>query len=131
MKEHEFEAYCLYWIAMRTSILAVGQKISFCPLDDTSEKIGIIFRIEGEQKPESIRVLNYFHNNLKIHEQLRIGGSAFFDVVWEDGTITPRIPERHLRDYAEVMFVPEIADAEEIEQALKNSSLGPCNNTPY
>ncbi len=119
MEEYEFDYYYQYWIEMQRKPLAVGQKIVSGILNGTGEKFGIIFRIKGEQKPESITVLHFFDENRKVSEDLRIGGSAFFDVVWQDGTITSRIPERDLRIHTEVMLIPEIADEEEIEQALK------------
>ncbi len=118
MGEYDFEECYQYWIAMRHKPLMIGQKISAGLFDDGGEKIGIIFNIEGEQKPESIVVLHVFNKYSKMKEDLRIGGNALFDVVWQDGGISS-IPERYIRNYGGVMLIPEIADSNEIEQALK------------
>src|SRR5574344_1618751 len=93
MKEYDVEDYYLYWVATRDKPLVIGQKVSVGLLDGRTEKFGMIFRIKNRQDPESVKEILFFNRDRKICESLRIGGSASFDVVWEDGTITS-LPER-------------------------------------
>ena len=69
---------------------------------------GIIYKINGTQKPETVGTILGF---------MSTGGNASFDVVFENGTISPGIPESIVRG---VQWEPRdgIASADEIQQAL-------------
>jgi Large polyvalent protein associated domain 30/Large polyvalent protein associated domain 29 len=73
---------------------------------------GIIFKIHGDQKPDTIH---------KVCGFMQAGGNALLDVVFENGTISPGIPESIIRG---VQWEPRdgIASADEISQALNFAS---------
>jgi hypothetical protein len=70
---------------------------------------GIIFHIRGEQRPDSVRSLG--------NGVVAMGGGAFFDVVFDDGTISRGIPEAIVRG-VQWEISDQVASPEEIEEAL-------------
>ena len=70
-------------------------------------KDGIVYAIHGDQKPDSVRVLGGV---------MQTGGSADFDIVWEDGTESRRIPECIVLG-VQWNLLEGVANAEEITKA--------------
>jgi len=89
-----------------TDLVVIGQRVH-CIL--YGGKDGTVVGITGEQKPQTASSLNGVI--------CLGGGSAHFDIIWDDGTQSPRIPESLLRAsvqwriYTEVVSQKEIADA--------------------
>ncbi len=69
---------------------------------------GIVYAIHGEQAPQSIGTLGGF---------ISYGGSAYFDIVFEHGGISQKLPESIMRG-VQWRIYDEIATAEEIAEAL-------------
>ena len=84
-----------------------GQKVH-CALYGGND--GIIYNVRGEQRPETIQGL--------AGGAVMMGGNAFFDVVFENGTKSPGIPESIVWGVQWKIY-DEIATPEEIETALK------------
>jgi len=76
---------------------------------------GIIFKITGDQRPETIR---YLGGGCMV-----TGGSATIDVVFAKGTISRAIPESIIRGVQWRISDSELASAEEIQLALAYAHL--------
>ena len=76
---------------------------------------GIIFKIRGDQNPESIRQLG--------GGCVVMGGSASIDVVFEKGTISRGIPESIVRGVQWRISDGDLASEEEIQIALAYAEL--------
>ena len=76
---------------------------------------GIIFKIRGEQRPESIQRLG--------GGCMVTGGSATFDIVFAKGTISRGIPESIIRGVQWRISDGELASEEEIQHALAFAQL--------
>ena len=70
---------------------------------------GIVYAIHGDQQPESIHT---------ILGCMQAGGNATLDVVFENGTVSPQIPESIIRG-VQWEIRDGIASADEIQQALQ------------
>ena len=75
---------------------------------------GIIFGISGQQDPGSIKSLG--------GGCVVMGGSADFDIVFDNGTISKCIPESIIRGIQWEIY-PEIATEEEIKTALAHAEV--------
>ena len=71
---------------------------------------GIIFDVHGTPSPQTVR-----HGN-----GMAFGGSARYDVVFHDGTVSRQIPETIIR-CVQWRVLPGIASEAEIDAALKNA----------
>ncbi len=116
MKEYSFEEMIEYDMKMEGKPIAIGQRVFV--MTNEGYKFGIIFRIKGEQKPETVKRMDFSADGK--FEVILTGGNALFDIVWDDGTISPRIPERHIRGEEKNVccLVPEVANADEIRRRL-------------
>jgi len=76
---------------------------------------GIVFKIRGDQNPESIRSLG---NGCVV-----TGGSASFDIVFAKGTISRGIPESIIRGVQWRISDGELANEDEIQHALAYAEL--------
>ena len=76
---------------------------------------GIIFKISGDQRPESIKRLG--------GGCVVMGGSATIDVVFANGTISRGIPESIVRGVQWRISEGDLAGAEEIQHALAYAHL--------
>ncbi len=76
---------------------------------------GIIFKIRGEQRPESIQRLG--------GGCMVTGGSASFDIVFTKGSISRGIPESIIRGVQWSISERELASEEEIAHALAYAQL--------
>lgn len=74
-------------------------------------RYGIVFRIHGEQSPASVG---------SIAGCVSYGGSASFDIVFDNGGMSRGLPESILRGVQWKIF-DKIADAEEIAKALHHA----------
>jgi hypothetical protein len=70
---------------------------------------GIVFNIHGEQRPETIKSLG---GGICV-----MGGNADFDIAWDDGTISYRIPESIVHGVQWHVY-EKVATEEEISKAL-------------
>lgn len=87
-------------------LVAVGQRLH-CILYGGRD--GTVAAIHGEQQPATCGSLG---GGVMI-----TGGNAYFDIVWDDGTRSPRIPEALARDSVQWAFLDEpLATADEIRQ---------------
>lgn len=80
---------------------------------------GIVYAIHGEQHPEDVQSL--------AHVVMR-GGGAEFDIVFDSGTVSHRLPECILRG-VQWRIHDDIADADEIANALANASATQASRT--
>ncbi|MDN7998160.1 hypothetical protein QZN00_13490 [Burkholderia multivorans] len=78
---------------------------------------GIVYAIHGEQHPEAVQSL--------AHVVMR-GGGAEFDIVFDNGTVSHRLPECILRG-VQWRIHDDIADADEIAAALANATTSQAN----
>lgn len=86
-------------------LVAVGQRLH-CILYGGRD--GTVFAIHGEQKPATCS---------SIGGVMLTGGNAHFDIVWDDGTRSLRIPEVLARDSVQWAFLDQpLATADEIRQ---------------
>jgi hypothetical protein len=72
---------------------------------------GVVYAIHGEQSPDSIRSLAM--------GAIVMGGSAEFDIVFENGTESHRIPEAIMRGVQWEIYAA-VADADEIKSLRAN-----------
>ena len=66
---------------------------------------GVVYAIHGEQKPETVTSLA---------SAVMMGGNASIDIVWENGTESPGLPESIIHS-VQWRILPGVANAEEIE----------------
>lgn len=90
-------------------IISVGQRVH-CGLYYFGP--GIVYRIHGEQSPESIRTYGGVMTS---------GGTATFDIVFLNGAMTAKTPESILRG-VQWEISGEIASAAEIQDALEHAA---------
>ncbi|EQB33585.1 hypothetical protein M529_03680 [Sphingobium ummariense RL-3] len=89
--------------------ITIGTRIN-CVLPHAGR--GIVYGIHGEQQPGSVRVIGgIFHS----------GGAAHFDIVFDNGHISQKVPESIIRG-VQWSILPEIATAEQIAEALAYSA---------
>lgn len=93
---------------MNKTIIQLGQKIMNT---GRYSKTGYVFRIHGEQKPETVGSMSGV---------VSYGGGAEFDLVNEDGTITSHLPESIVRNGGarEFQITDEIINQEQIDYWL-------------
>lgn len=91
------------------SPIVIGTRIS-CILHWAGR--GIVFAIEGEQRPETVRVAGGV-----IHS----GGSASFNVVFDNGRISKAVPEAIIRG-VQWRVLDETATADDIAEALARAA---------
>ncbi|MCY1533753.1 Large polyvalent protein associated domain 30 [compost metagenome] len=94
---------------MSVQVVAVGTRVS-CALPYCGQ--GVIVAIHGTQLPESLQTVG---DGVGVR-----GGNGHFDVVFENGSISHRIPESIVRGIQWTIY-DEQASAEEIAQLLQNS----------
>jgi hypothetical protein len=70
---------------------------------------GIIVEIHGQQSPQSARSV---FNGVGV-----TGGNADFDIIWDDGTESRKIPESLARHSVQWRLIDKVADADEIGAA--------------
>lgn len=90
-----------------TGQLLVGQRVH-CSLYGGRD--GTIVEIEGTQSPENVQALS--------GGILSAGGKAYFSIVWEDGSTSPRIHEGLIRSSCQWKVYPEVAGADEVAKAI-------------
>jgi hypothetical protein len=88
-----------------TKVLEPGQKVH-CILHGGQD--GIVVKIHGEQRPANIQDFGGV---------MVAGGNAFFDIVFDGGTIIYRIPEAIVRG-VQWRIYDEVANEEEIHAAM-------------
>jgi hypothetical protein len=86
--------------------IVVGQRVH-CIL--YGGKNGIVVAIHGEQAPHTIRPI--------LGAIGVTGGNAYFDIVWDDGTESHRVPEGLVRQSVQWRLLPGVATADEIANA--------------
>ncbi|PLZ01147.1 hypothetical protein CY652_17860 [Burkholderia sp. WAC0059] len=89
--------------------MSVGQRIHSLLYGGRN---GIVYAIHGEQHPEGVQSLAH---------AVMHGGGAEFDIVFDNGTISHRLPECILRG-VQWRVHDDIADADEIAAALANAA---------
>lgn len=89
--------------------ITVGTRIN-CILGWAGD--GIVFEVHGEQQPGSVRIVGGIAH---------MGGSAHFDVVFDNGHISRRVPECIIMG-VQWKILPIIATAEEIAASLANAA---------
>lgn len=87
--------------------LAIGQRIHSILYGGRD---GIVYAIHGNQRPGSIENL--------MGGAIVMGGNAYFDIVFSDGTLSKRLPEAIIHG-VQWRIYEEIATAEEIIKALE------------
>ena len=87
--------------AVNPSILSVGTRVHSILYGGRD---GVIFGVQGEQSPSTVRDLG----------MVVVGGSATFDVVFSNGTVSRQIPECIVRG-VQWHILPGLATAEEIQ----------------
>lgn len=90
-------------------LVSVGQRIHSILYGGRD---GIVYAIHGEQHPESVQSLAHV---------VMCGGGAEFDIVFDNGTISHRLPECILRGI-QWRIHAEIATADDIAAALANAA---------
>lgn len=91
-----------------TATIVIGQRVytnPYCRGD------GIVFRITGDQSPESVRTLQGV---------VATGGRAYFDIVFECGSISRALPECILRG-VQWEILDAVATGDEIAAALHHA----------
>jgi len=73
---------------------------------------GIVYAIHGEQKPETVTSLA---------SVVMMGGNADFDIVWENGTESLRIPESIIHS-VQWKILPGVANVEEIKAMREHAA---------
>src|SRR5882724_732996 len=68
-------------------------------------KDGVVYAIHGEQKPETVTSFSAV---------VMMGGNATFDIVWENGTESPGLPEAIIHS-VQWRILPGVANLEEIK----------------
>lgn len=91
------------------TVLIVGTRVH-CLL--YGGKDGVIYAIHGEQRPQTVS---------SIASVIMIGGNAYFDIVWENGTESMQVPESILRS-VQWTILPGIAGAEEISAMREHAA---------
>jgi len=89
------------------SILKIGQRV-FSSL--YGGRYGVISNIHGDQDPNSVRHLSNI---------VATGGKAYFDIVFENGTMSKNVPESILRGQQWRIY-DEMVNSEEIDQLITN-----------
>lgn len=89
------------------SILKIGQRV-FSSL--YGGRYGVISSIHGEQAPDSVQHLS---------NVVATGGKAYFDIVFENGTMSKNVPEAILRG-TQWRIYDEMVNSEEIDQLITN-----------
>jgi Large polyvalent protein associated domain 30/Large polyvalent protein associated domain 29 len=69
-------------------------------------KDGVVYAIHGQQSPETCSTIGGF---------IMIGGSADFDIVWDNGTESHRIPESLIQRSSQWSILEGVATSEEIQ----------------
>lgn len=95
---------------MNMNTLVVGTRV-YCALSFAGA--GVIFSVNGKQDPSSIRVLG---GGVGVS-----GGNAEFDVVFESGSISRRVPEAIVRGIQWRIPDDELATADEIKELLQRA----------
>jgi hypothetical protein len=93
-----------------TNILQIGSRVHSILYGGRD---GVIYAIHGEQQPETCR---------SIGGVMVTGGRAEFDVVWDNGTESHRLPECLVKGSVQWEILDGIADAAEI-QALRGLAI--------
>jgi hypothetical protein len=75
-------------------------------------KDGVVYAVHGEQQPHTVR---------SIATVIMMGGNAYFDIVWEDGTESPQVPEAIIRS-VQWRILPGIADDGEIKAMREHTT---------
>jgi len=91
--------------------IRVGQRVH-CIL--YGGKDGTVVKIHGEQSPQTCESL---------HGIAVTGGKAHFDIVWDNGTQSPLIPESLLHSSVQWRIYDEVASDSEVTAAIANSML--------
>jgi hypothetical protein len=86
-------------------LIQIGQKI-YCIL--YGGRYGVVYAIHGEQRPDSVQSIG--------GGVINFGGTAEFDIVFENGTETRRLPECILYGVQWKILKDEVVDAEKIAQ---------------
>jgi len=92
-----------------STVVRVGQRV-YSGL--YGGRYGIVYRIHGEQSPESVRSLG--------GGCIVIGGRASFDIVFDDGSRTQQLPESILRG-VQWKILEEVVTASDINAALSDA----------
>lgn len=74
-------------------------------------KDGVVYKVHGEQRPETIRSV--------MGGAVTMGGNAHFDIVWERGTVSLKIPESILCGSVQWRVLDGLASEHEIQQMLE------------
>ncbi len=85
-------------------MIEIGQKV-YSKLH--GGRHGLVYAIHGEQRPESIGTM--------AHGVISFGGSAAFDIVFDDGTESRQLPESILYGVQWKIF-PDVASADELHR---------------
>ena len=92
--------------------LSIGQRV-YCIL--YGGKFGTIVAISGEQSPASCRVLG---GGVGV-----MGGSAYVDVVWDNGSQSGRLPESLVRGSVQWTVDPEVYSAEQVAERIAAAAV--------
>lgn len=92
-------------------VLVVGSRVH-CILHGGEN--GVIVAIHGEQSPESCRSLGGI---------ISTGGEALFDVVWDNGRKSVRLPEALIHSGVQWRVLPEVWTAEQVADALARAAI--------
>ena len=86
--------------------LVIGSRV-YCGL--YGGKYGIVYAIHGQQTPYSVGT---------VFGVMATGGSAEFDIVFDDGTVSTKLPEAIVRSPLQWSIRAGVATAAEIQEAL-------------
>jgi hypothetical protein len=86
--------------------LVIGSRV-YCGL--YGGKYGIVYAIHGQQTPYSVGTVSGV---------MATGGSAEFDIVFDDGTVSTKLPEAIVRSPLQWSIRAGVATAAEIQEAL-------------
>ncbi|MFP3709724.1 LPD29 domain-containing protein [Paraburkholderia sp. SIMBA_009] len=98
-------------------VIAVGQRVHSILYGGRN---GIVYEIHGEQCPDSVKSIG--------EGVVMRGGRAEFDIVFDNGTTSKRLPECILRGVQWRVY-GEIATADEITAALANAATTKADKT--
>lgn len=91
-----------------TATIAIGQRV-YCSLSHAGE--GTVVAIHGEQSPASCRSMG---GGIGV-----MGGSAHFDVVWDNGNRSEKVPESLMRSSVQWGVFEAVASAEAVAEAVE------------
>lgn len=93
-----------------TDTIRIGQRV-FCSLPHAG--LGTVVEIHGEQSPASCQSMA---GGIGV-----MGGSAHFDVVWDNGNYSKKASESLMRSSVQWDVLDEVVSAEVVEQAIEKA----------